>query len=70
MGGGASEVLPLQKGGAAKVLAIREWSLIMGRGATKWDGGGGASEVLPLQKGRGQQSFSNTDGGMQKVPTL
>ena len=27
-----------------------DWSLITGRGATKWQGGG-ASEVLPLEKG-------------------
>ena len=32
---------------------IRDWSLITGRGATKWKGGGRACEVLPLQKGGG-----------------
>ena len=47
-------------------LALRDWSLITGRGgATKWEGG--AREVLPLRKGGGGKSFSHAQGGAQKV---
>ena len=35
-------------------VSSREWSLITGRGATKWEGG--ASEVLPVRKG-GRKKF-------------
>ena len=44
----------------SRVLVLREWSLITGKGDTKWEGCV-ASEVLPLQKG-GRKSFSHAEG--------
>ena len=45
--------------------ALRDWSLITGRGgATKREGG--AREVLPLRKGGGGQNFSHSEGGGHK----
>ena len=45
---------------------FRDWSLIKGRGATKWEGG--ACEVLFLRKaGGGGKSFSHAEGGAQEV---
>ena len=35
--------------------AIRDWSLITGRGGYKMGGGGAAREVLPLRKGGGAE---------------
>ena len=49
------------------IYTVRDWSLIMGRGATKQQGGGGACEVLPLRKGGGVKGFSHAEGGTQKV---
>ena len=41
-------------------MLVRDWSLIMGRGAAIREGG--VCEVLPLRKG-GQKSFSHAEGG-------
>ena len=47
-------------------LSIRDWSLITGRGATKWEGE--ACEVLPLRKGGGvEKVLSMLKGGTQRV---
>ena len=46
-------------------IALRDWSLITGRGGYKT--GGGAREVLPLQKGGGGKSLSHAEEGAQQV---
>ena len=54
-------------GETEEARALRDWSLITGRGggATKWEVG--AREVLPLRKGgRGGKSFSHAEGGHNK----
>ena len=47
-------------------LCIRDWSLIMGRGATKRERGGGHVKFYPYKKGGGK-SFSHAEGGAQQV---
>ena len=45
--------------------AVRDWSLITGRGgATKREGG--AREVLPLRKGRAEKVLAMLKGGHKK----
>ena len=47
--------------------AVRDWSLITGRGGGLKQEGGGGSEVVPLQKGGGGgKSFSHAEGGHNK----
>ena len=48
-------------------MSLRDWSLITGRGATKWEGGGGASEALPLKKGAENVITVMKGGGPQNV---
>ena len=49
-------------------MSLREWSLLTGRGVTKWlGGGGGGSQVLPVQKGgEGKQVLAMLKGGGNK----
>ena len=44
---------------------IGDWSLITGRGATKWQGG--QVKFYPYKKGGGGKSFSCAKAGAQKV---
>ena len=47
-------------------IALRDWSLIMGRGGYK-TGGGGRMKFYPYKKGGGGKSFSHAEEGVQKV---
>ena len=46
--------------------AIRDWSLITERGATKREGGGGAREVLLLRKVGADKVLAMLKGGQKK----
>ena len=48
-------------------VAIRDWSLITGRGGGLHNGRGGAREVLPLRKGGAEKVLAILKGGAQKV---
>ena len=56
-------VLKLQKGDCRKDISI-DWSLITGRGATKWEGGGHV-KFYPYENGGGGggKGFSHAEGG-------
>ena len=41
---------------------VRDWSLITGRGPTKWDGGSGMWSFTPSKR-RGGKSCSHAEGG-------
>ena len=43
--------------------AIRDWSLITGRGGGLQNGRGGAREVLPLRKGGAEKVVTKLKGG-------
>ena len=45
--------------------AVRDWSLITGRGGLQ-NGRGGAREVLPLQKGGAEKVLATLKGGHKK----
>ena len=51
----------------AKYFALRDWSLITGRGGGATKREGGAREVLPLRKGGAQKVLAMLKGGAQKV---
>ena len=51
--------------GTTPADAIRDWSLITGRGGYKT--GVGAREVLPLRKGGAEKVLAMLKGGAQKV---
>ena len=69
-GGGYNLLVDLQtqqEEPAPRARALRDWSLITGRGGGGIKREGVACEVLPLRKGGGRKSFSHAEGGTQKV---